>query len=246
MKSTKLLFLTFSALACVSAGPIMLGPSISTNGICGPYTGTENSAIEIQLTGVTESMSLRADYYYISSGSKITSEIVSLAGKVVNGNANLNYTLRLKNRLTSIGLQIVFTLTGGKTDLSRNVYLYPKVSDTINAFDYVYEPYVIEKTAFEIINNRAGPINEKIQFDNTLNYLSIAAGFKIDISEINFSYSPIKAIKEFGEYYLKIYDPKVHLSNLSRDGNGYASIPLKLVTKGNDVYLLNRRYITQL
>lgn len=241
MRFPKLILFLASSSLLVGAGPFIpigLKSKINVADIIGPNDGLSNQTSLLTISGAFSTMNVNISYYTIKTGALVISENYNISDHLIGLNSfKLNYNFQLKNRLTENGLKIVIGLyNNGLIETSATANIYPKVNTEINGFDYSLMDYIISDRSFKIVDSNITYNKEVFSFKNTIDTLPYDNEYKIDLSQLSFTYSYPELITDFdSENVLRVYDSKNLFPSFFKGREGYFDIPIKLTTNGNEL-----------
>lgn len=209
-------------------------PLIST-GVYGPFDGTTNPTLRFQLNRSGAGFNAILSFYYYDTGTRYGTKKYDLDEVVTNNAFDVSFVL--KNRMAN-GVSVrVSTEYKSETNVkSTNIVLYPTTSDKIYSYNYRNTSYNISNRAFKIENN-AVYTDEKVNFKDTIDYLTNDIENAIDVSEISFTHiSKLPLNDTSGYLYIEDEDNSL-FPNLEHSDNG-VKFPIKAVKNSNDVSLV--------
>ena len=225
MKSTKILLLPALALTLsMSIDPIDDSLYISTVDIYGPFTSSENSYFTFRASGLHKSV------HGNIKGYKNNNYVFNRDFDFVD-DVSEEVNISTKNRITTSGIRLdmKFTDDKGKSFVtSATIYPPLQTSITANKQTVTYGGSILGIESNTLINE------ERYSFLDTNNYYSLASGNRIDISEISFSYSPLKKYY-CDSAYLEIVDNKNIYPDLKRTLQNEVRFPIKTIIKNDEI-----------
>ena len=218
MKYTKLLFLPALTLTLSMAANPVVGNKlfISTADIYGPFTSNEDSYFKF--TSISLAKKITGTIKGYKNGNYVFSRGVTFT-KGESGGVNIS----TKNRITTSGIRLDMYFEddlGSSFETSVTIYPPLETTLTVNKQRVSYGGSIFGLDSNIIIGE------ETYDFKDTNEYYSLKTGNKIDISGINFEYSPLNKYR-FSKAYLEILDNKIIYPNLKRTTDNYIRIPLK-------------------
>lgn len=224
-------------LTTISVQPkVDLTYRINFSDLQGPFDGKTNVETKLVIRNCNENGKLTITYKNIKTNAIVVYQEYDM--KSINNHLfSLNYLYEFRDRLTSSGLELTFTIKENDVEIkNKKIILYPKQANTINGFDYTYKPYEIKNRTFRIFNDSIQCTSESFSFQNTVSTLLVNDQNYIDLTEMNFAYN-FNTSFEFkcSEAYLKINDKFNTFHYLTKDKDGNIFIPINLIQNSNDI-----------
>ncbi len=204
----------------------------------GGFSNSENATITIHFNKTTDRHYFIVKYYNHKTNALITNDSYKLSD-YLNSNLTFNYTLRCKGRINNDGLRVIFSTetSEGKERVNKTIRIYPTIDDTIYSYQYVNTAYTVEERIFKL-NTTGVKQKESVRFENTIDYLTNDVNNAIDISEVTFTYDEGFPLVNKGlNKYLRILDLDNIFPYLSKDSNGYISVPIECEQNKKDISL---------
>ena len=204
----------------------------------GSFSSDTDGIVKFKFATTSSRHYFCAKYYNNRTNALVVNESYKLS-TYLESDLTLEYSIKTKDRLNNDGLKIVFSTenSSGKEKIEKAVVIYPTLSETIYSYQYVNTAYTVDQRIFKITNNQVYS-KESVRFENTIDYLTNDVNNAIDISEITFTYEEgFDLINKKSNKYLKILDLDNIFPYLSKDANGYISIPIECVQNNKDITL---------
>ena len=204
----------------------------------GPFSSDADGYVIFKFSSTSNRHYFCAKYYNNRTNALVVNESYKLS-TYLEEDLIMSYSVKTKDRLNSDGLRIVFSTenSSGKEKKEKTVIIYPTTPETIYSYQYVNTTYTIDQRIFKVASDTIYT-KESVRFENTIDYLTNDVYNAIDISEITFTYEEgFDLINKKSNKYLKILDLDNIFPYLTKDSNGYISIPLECVQNNKDITL---------
>ena len=256
MRHIKIGLLVLASAFCLGAAPITPFPfdpiddiddeeinlKISTDTYYGPFDGENNQLVKFNVSGFTSIYSILVEYRYNDAGESKYGEASGRLNTLLNGNKYFYLNLELKNRMKSAGVNITFSfLVDDEIKLSFKVVLYPTSNEIIHSYNYRNKDYTISNRVFKITNNVVY-YDEKVNFIDTIDYITNSRSNYLDFSEISFAYKSIFDWDDNVDSYLVIKDIDNIFPYLIKDIKHEVRFPLIAKRENDAITFMNNDF----
>ena len=219
-------------------------PFLSTSKVYGPFDGSDNVTITMNLHGNHEGNTLFVNYYNNKTNALVGIERKNISDLLIS-DSTLNYTLNVKNKVNSSGLRIEMEVANVKgSGNKQTVYIYPTNKEIIYSYLYRDYPYETNGSLFYINENGEVINKESYQFKNTVDYITNDKDNILLIDEVKFDYYDLPEQVLKTPLYLRFKDTANYFPYIKATDE-YKLVPLEYIQNNEEISFnfLTRMYV---